>query len=43
MEKQIGIQIQRLDKNARIPTKGSKLAAGHDLDSIEDILISAND
>jgi len=38
----MGIQIQRLDEKARIPTKGSKLAAGHALYSIEDILISAN-
>jgi len=36
------IRIQRLDKKARIPTNGSKLAAGHDLYSIEDILIPAN-
>jgi len=42
MEKQRGIQIQRLDEKARIPTKGSRLAAGHDLNSIEDILIPAN-
>ena len=42
MEKEIGIRIQRLDEKARIPTKGSKLAAGHDLYSIEDILIPAN-
>jgi len=34
--------IQRLDENARIPTKWSKLAAGHDLYSIENILIPAN-
>jgi len=42
MEKEIAIRIQRLDKQAQIPTKGSKLAAGHDLYSIEDILIPAN-
>jgi len=42
MEKEIGIRIQRLDEKARIPTKGSKLAAGHDLYSIENILIPAN-
>jgi len=43
MEKEIGIRIQRLDEKARIPRKGSKLAAGHDLySSIEDILIPAN-
>ena len=42
LEKKTCIQIQRLDEKARIPTKGSKLAAGHDLYSIEDILIPAN-
>ena len=42
MEKEIGIRIQRLDEKARIPTKGSKLAAGQDLYSIENILIPAN-
>ena len=42
LEKEMLIQIQRLDKKARTPTKGSKLAAGHDLYSIEDILIPAN-
>ena len=42
LEKEMRIQIQRLDEKARIPTKGSKLAAGHDLYSIKDILIPAN-
>jgi len=42
MEKEIGIRIERLDEKAGIPTKGSKLAAGHDLYSIKDILIPAN-
>ena len=42
LEKEIRIQIQKLDARARIPTKGSTLAAGHDLYSIEDILIPAN-
>jgi len=42
LEKKMHIRIQRLDEKARIPTKGSKLAAGHDLYSIEDILIPAN-
>ena len=42
MEKEIGIRIERLDEKGRIPTKGSKLAAGHDLYSIEDILIPAD-
>jgi len=42
LEKEICIRIQRLDEKAQIPTKGSKLAAGHDLYSIEDILIPAN-
>ena len=42
MEKEIGIQIQRLDEKARIPTTGSKLEAGHDLYIIENILIPAN-
>ena len=41
-EKEIGIWIQELNEKARIPTKGSKLAAGHDHYSIEDILIPAN-
>ena len=39
VEKEMGIRIQMLDEKARIRTKGSKLAAGHDLYSIEDILI----
>jgi len=42
LEKEMCIRIERLDEKARIPTKGSKLAAGHDLYSIEDILIPAN-
>ena len=41
-DKEIGIRIQRLNEKARIPTKGSKLAAGHNHYSIEDILIPAN-
>ena len=41
MEKEMGIRIQRLDGKARIPTKGSKLAAGHHRYSIEDIPIPA--
>jgi len=42
MEKEIWIQVQRLSEHAQIPTKGSKLAAGHDLYSGEDIHIPAN-
>jgi len=38
----MGIGIQRLDEKAPIPTKRSKLAAGHDLYRIEDILIPAS-
>jgi len=37
MEKEMGIRVQRLSEDARIPTKGSKLAAGHDLYSSQDI------
>jgi dUTP pyrophosphatase len=42
IEKETGIRIQRLSEEARIPTRGSRLAAGHDLYSIEDILIPCN-
>jgi len=42
LEKEMCIRIQRLDEKARIATKGSMLAAGHDLYSIEYILIPAN-
>jgi len=42
MEEEMGIWVQRLSEDARIPTKGSKLAAGHDLYSSEDIHIPAN-
>jgi len=42
MEKETGIRVQRLSEDARIPTKGSKLAAEHDLYSSEDINILAN-
>jgi len=42
MEKETGIRVQRLSEDARIPTKGSKLVAGHDLYSSEDINILAN-
>jgi len=38
----MGIRVQRLSEDSRIPTKGSKLAAGHDLYSSEDIHIPAN-
>ena len=31
VEKEMSIWIKRLDEKAPIPTKGSKLAAGHDL------------
>ena len=42
MEKEMGIGVQRLSEDARIPTKGSKLAGGHDLYSSEDIHMLAN-
>jgi len=42
MEKGMGIRVQRLSEDARIPTKGSKLAAGHNLYSSADISIPAN-
>jgi len=42
MEKETGIRVQRLAEDARIPTKGSKLAVGHNLYSSEDINILAN-
>jgi len=42
MEKDMGIRVQRLSEDRRIPTKGSKLAAGHDLYSSEEIHIPAN-
>jgi len=42
MEKEMGIRVQRLSEDAQIPTKGSKLAAGHDLYSSEDLHIPAN-
>lgn len=38
----MGIRIQRFVKDEWISTKGSKLAAGHDLHSIEDYLIPAD-
>jgi len=41
MEREIGIQVQRLSKDLRIATKESNLAAGHDLYSSEDIKIPA--
>ena len=42
VEKEMSIRIQRLDEKAGIQTKGSKLAAGQDLYSIEDIPIPAS-
>jgi len=42
MEKETGIRVQRLSEDARIATKWSKLAAGHDLYTSEDINILAN-
>jgi len=42
MEKETGIWVQRLSEDAWIPTKGSKLAAGHDLYSSEAINILGN-
>jgi len=41
VEKEMSIRIQRLNEKAAIQTKGSKLAAGQDLYSIEDIPIPA--
>ena len=38
----MGIRVQRLSEDARIPTNGSKLAAGHDLYSSKAINIPAN-
>jgi len=42
IEKETGIRVQRLSEDARILTQGSKLAAGHNLYSSEDINIRAN-
>jgi len=42
MGKGIGIRIPMHDEKAPIPSNESKLAAGHDLYHIEDILIQAN-
>ena len=42
MGKEMGIRVQRLSEDSRSPTKGSKLAAGHNLYSREDIYIPAN-
>ena len=36
------IRVQRLSEDSRIRTKGSKLAAEHDLYSTEDIKIATN-
>ena len=36
------VRIQRLIEDARIPTRGSKLAAGHDLYSIKTLTIPAH-
>ena len=36
------VRIQRLIEDARIPTRGSKLTAGHDLYIIETLTISAH-
>ena len=42
MEKEMGIRVQRLSEDVQILTKWSKLAAGHDLYSSEDIDILTN-
>ena len=42
MEREMGIWVQRLSEGSRIPPKGSKVPAGHDLYSSEDIKIPAN-
>lgn len=39
---QFNIQIQRLNKDAILPTRGSEFAAGLDLSCIDDITISKN-
>ena len=36
------IRVQRLSKDAKIPTRGSRVAAGHDLYAIETLSIPAN-
>ena len=41
-EEELGIRVQRLFKEARIPTRGSNSVAGHDLYSSEDTHIPAN-
>ena len=43
IEKEMGIRVQRLSDEARIPIRGSKLAAGYDFYSLEDTCILAND
>ena len=35
--------VKKLDKNAILPKKGSILAAGHDLFSLNDYTLKAND
>jgi len=42
MEREMRIPVQRLAEDSPIPKKGSKLAAGHDLYSSEDIKIPTN-
>jgi len=42
MQREIAIRVQRVSEDSRIPTKGSKLAAGDDLYSCQDIKIPAN-
>lgn len=36
------LKFKKIDKDAIIPSKGSKFAAGYDLSSIEEITIPAN-
>ena len=42
LKKENLIRVQRLIEDARIPTRGSKLAAGHNLYSIENLTIHAH-
>jgi len=42
MKRGMGIRVQRLSEGSQIPTKGSKLAAGHDLYSSKDSKVPAN-
>jgi len=41
METRLPLLVKRLSQNARLPAKGSKLAAGYDLYSSEETVIPA--